>query len=101
MAAANDLTDRAWRDIFVAAGGGDAAIGIKGIAVPMVARDGEHFVAHVLPLTSGARRRAGASYAAVAALFVHKASMATPSAPEVIAKPTGSHHPNCGYCSPW
>jgi DNA-binding CsgD family transcriptional regulator len=39
-----------------------------------------------LPLTSGARRRAGASYAAVAALFVHKAALDTPSPPEVIAK---------------
>ena len=35
------------------AGGGDAAVGIKGIAVPMAARDGERYVAHVLPLTSG------------------------------------------------
>jgi DNA-binding NarL/FixJ family response regulator len=40
----------------------------------------------VLPLTSGARRRAGVSYAAAAALFVYKAELATPSPPEVIAK---------------
>jgi DNA-binding CsgD family transcriptional regulator len=40
----------------------------------------------VLPLTSGARRRAGASYAAAAAMFVHKAALDTPSPPEVIAK---------------
>jgi len=33
-----------------------------------------------------ARRRAGTSYAAVAALFVHKAALDTPSPPEVIAK---------------
>jgi DNA-binding CsgD family transcriptional regulator/PAS domain-containing protein len=86
LATADPETDRALRDIFTAAGSGDAAIGIKGIAVPLTARDGEHHVAHVLPLTSGARRRAGASYAAVAALFVHKASLSTASAPEVIAK---------------
>ena len=72
--------------VFLAAGSGDAAVGIKGIAVPLTARDGEHYVAHVLPLTSGARRRAGATYAAVAALFVHKAALETPSPPEVIAK---------------
>ena len=71
---------------FAAAGNGDAAIGVKGVAVPVVARDGEHHVAHVLPLTSGVRRRAGASYVAVAALFVHKAALDTPSPPEVIAK---------------
>lgn len=86
LATADPDTDRALRDIFTAAGSGDAAIGIKGIAVPLTARDGERHVLHVLPLTSGARRRAGASYAAVAALFVHKASVSTPSAPEVIAK---------------
>jgi hypothetical protein len=62
-------------EIFPVARGGDAAVGTKGIAVPLSARDGAHYVAHVLPLTSGARRRAGTSYAAVAALFVHKAAL--------------------------
>ena len=54
--------------------------------MPLLARDGERYVAHVLPLTSGARRRAGASYAAVAAMFVHRAAVDTPSPPEAIAK---------------
>jgi DNA-binding CsgD family transcriptional regulator len=54
--------------------------------VPLSARNGEHHVAHVLPLTSGARRRAGTAYAAVAAVFVHKVALTTPSPPEVIAK---------------
>jgi DNA-binding CsgD family transcriptional regulator/PAS domain-containing protein len=84
---ANDpQADRALADIFVAAGEGDAAIGVKGIAVPLNAIDGARWVAHVLPLTSGARRRAGASYAAVAALFVRKAALETPLPPEAIAK---------------
>jgi DNA-binding CsgD family transcriptional regulator len=78
--------DRILADTFATAGHGDEAIGVKGIAVPIVARDGERHVAHVLPLTSGARRRAGTSYAAVAALFVHKAALDTPSPPEAIAK---------------
>jgi hypothetical protein len=73
-------------DTFATAGDGDAAVGIKGVAVPLVARDGERHVAHVLPLTSGARRKAGTSYAAVAALFVHKASLDGPWPPEAIAK---------------
>jgi DNA-binding CsgD family transcriptional regulator len=73
-------------DTFAAAGNGDTAIGIKGIALQLTARDGERHVAHVLPLTSGARRRAGTSYAAAAALFVHKAALDTPSPPEAIAK---------------
>ncbi len=78
--------DQALADIFATAGNGDAAVGIKGVAVPLVARDGQRHVAHVLPLTSGARRRAGAGYAAAAALFVHKATLDTPSPPEVIAE---------------
>lgn len=73
-------------DTFATAGNGDAAVGIKGVAVPVVARGGERYVAHVLPLTSGARRQAGATYAAAAALFLHKAGLDTPSPPEAIAK---------------
>lgn len=84
--ATDPQADRALADIFVAAGEGDAAIGVKGIAVPLNAIDGARCVAHVLPLTSGARRRAGATYAAVAALFVHRAALETPSPPEAIAK---------------
>ena len=85
--AANDAdAEEALHDVFLAAGSGDAAVGIKGIAVPLMTREGERYVAHVLPLTSGARRRAGTSYAAVAALFVHKAALETPSPPEAIAK---------------
>ena len=85
--AANDASaEQALHDVFLAAGSGDAAVGIKGIAVPLTSHNGERYVAHVLPLTSGARRRAGTSYAAVAAMFVHKAALETPSPPEVIAK---------------
>jgi DNA-binding CsgD family transcriptional regulator len=62
------------------------AVGVKGIGVPLTAREGERYVAHVLPLTSGARRKAGTNYAAIAALFVHKAALQAPSPPEVIAK---------------
>jgi DNA-binding CsgD family transcriptional regulator len=40
----------------------------------------------VLPLTSGARRRAGVAYSAVAALFVRRATLDTSSPPEVIGK---------------
>lgn len=76
----------ALNEIFPVARRGDAAVGTRGIAVPLRARDGAQYVAHVLPLTSGARRRAGTSYAAVAALFVHKAALETPSPPETIAR---------------
>ncbi len=75
---------RALKDI-VAASGGDAAMGIKGVAVPLTGRDGERYAAHVLPLTAGARRLTYASYAAVAAVFVRKAAIEAPLAPEIIA----------------
>jgi DNA-binding CsgD family transcriptional regulator len=86
LTASDPDANRALRDIFLAAASGDAAIGIRGVAVPLVARDGERYVAHVLPLSSGARRSAGVSYAAAAALFVQKAALATRSPPEAIAK---------------
>jgi TolB-like protein/DNA-binding CsgD family transcriptional regulator len=75
--------DRALRSAFSAAEGGDGALGTQAIAVPL-ATDGQRFVAHVLPLTSGARRRADASYAA--AVFVRQADIDAPAAPEIIAK---------------
>jgi DNA-binding CsgD family transcriptional regulator len=77
---------RTLRDVFAAAGQGDAALGIKGIAVPLIGKDGERYVAHVLPLMSGARRRAGIDRAAVAALFVRRAALVTSSTSQVIGE---------------
>jgi DNA-binding CsgD family transcriptional regulator len=73
----------------MAAGNGDAAVGRKGIAVPLRARDGGRYLANVLPLTSGARRKAHISYAAAATVFVHKATLDRPSPPEAIAQEFG------------
>jgi len=85
--APNDVAaEQGLYEIFSMAESGDAALGTRGVAVPLIARDGEHYVAHVLPLTAGARRQAGAAYAAVAAVFVHKAALDMPSPQEVIAK---------------
>jgi DNA-binding CsgD family transcriptional regulator len=79
-------TDETLRQLFAATGGSDLALGTKGIALPLLARDGERFVAHILPLRSGARRRAGRGYAASAAVFVRKAAPDALLPPEVIAK---------------
>jgi DNA-binding CsgD family transcriptional regulator len=46
-------------------------------------------IANVLPLTSGARRRAGACYAAAATVFLSKATLDLPSPPEAIATEFG------------
>ena len=84
---ASDLAiNAALREILVAANVGDAALGTKGIALPLTAHDGERYVAHVLPLTSGARRAAGLAYNAVAALFIRKAALEPFSPPEVIGE---------------
>jgi DNA-binding CsgD family transcriptional regulator len=86
LVACDAQADRTLREVFAAAGQGDAAVGTKGIAVSLIGTDGERHVAHALPLTSGARRRAGITYTAAAALFVRKAALAAPSPFEVIGK---------------
>ena len=82
---ANDPdADQALREALAAAAG-DRGLDTQGIAVPLTG-NGQPYLAHVLPLTSGHRRKAGAGHAAVAALFVRKAELDAPPAPEVIAK---------------
>ena len=84
---ANDPeVDCALREIAAAAGSGDAAVGTKGIVLPLTAHDGEPCVVHVLPLTSGARGQAGAIYTAVAAVFVRKVGLDSPPSSDVIGK---------------
>ena len=74
------------RELFASAGDGDSAVGIKGIALPLTAQNGDRYVANVLPLTSGARRRSGIVSTAVAALFIHKSSLAMQPPPQIIAQ---------------
>jgi DNA-binding CsgD family transcriptional regulator len=69
LIAADAKVNSALREIFVAADEG--AANVAGISLPLTARGGERYVAHVLPLRSGARRRAGAA----ATVFVCKATM--------------------------
>jgi DNA-binding CsgD family transcriptional regulator len=85
IAALDPEGSRNLHDIFTAAQAGDAAVGKRGIALPLKARTGERYVAHILPLTSGARRKAGVSYSAAAAMFVRKAALDLPSPPEAVA----------------
>jgi len=54
LLAANDQeANRVLADAFATAGNGDAAVGIKGVAVPLVAGDGERYVAHLLAIDVG------------------------------------------------
>jgi DNA-binding CsgD family transcriptional regulator/PAS domain-containing protein len=65
------------RDACVAAGSGKIAI---------TTRDGDDYVAHVLPLSSAARWRSDSGSTAVAVIFLSKAGLATCSSPELIAQ---------------
>lgn len=86
LSLADPEADQVLRDTLASASAGDLAVGTKGIAVPIASADGGHYVAHLLPLTSGARRKAGAVYSAVAAVFVRKADLNLPHPVEALAK---------------
>jgi DNA-binding CsgD family transcriptional regulator/PAS domain-containing protein len=77
--------DRTLRETAAASAAGDD-IGMKAIALPLSARNGERYVAHLLPLSAGTRRRTATAHGATAALFVRKATMDQPSSPEAIGK---------------
>jgi DNA-binding CsgD family transcriptional regulator len=85
--AVNDAdAGRVLHSFFAAASNGDAAVGARGIAVPLMARHGERYIAHALPLTSGARQRAGIAYAATTAVFVCKTALNLWSPMETVAR---------------
>lgn len=67
--------------------GGEAGRGVEGIiALSLLSRTSERYVAQILPLTFGARRRSGNRYAAVAALFIRKAMLQTSSLSDMIGR---------------
>jgi DNA-binding CsgD family transcriptional regulator len=86
VAARDGRTDETLRGIFAAIAAGDDAIGSEGFAAPLTARSGDLYVAHVLPLNTGERRRAREVFPAIAALFVRRAALKEPSLPQAIAK---------------
>ena len=77
---------RMLRDILQAAASGDASIGTRGVGVPLSASADNRWFAHVLPLTSGHRQNAAAMFAAIAAVFVRKASPGGATPLEMLAK---------------
>src|SRR6478752_7517743 len=58
----------------------------RGSAVPLKDQEGEHYIAHVLPLTANEPNKAGKVSTAVAALFVRKAELETALPSEVIGR---------------
>lgn len=82
----NAVIDRILRNVLAAgAMQNDLAAAAKGASLGLRDRDGGEYVAHVLLLNSGQRRKAVSNHSAVAAVFVQKAVM-NPSLPELIAK---------------
>lgn len=65
---------------------GEGVPAVPSVAIPLSASAGHRHVAHLLPLTSGSRRKAGPGYAAVAAMAVRKLALDLPAAPEIIAE---------------
>ena len=86
LVARDAQADWTLREVFAAAGQGDEALGTKGIAVPLTGEEGERYVAHALPLTSGARQSAGITQTAAAALFIRKTAPVLSGRPEVIGE---------------
>jgi DNA-binding CsgD family transcriptional regulator len=86
LRAASPKADHILRDIFASADKGDASVGIRGVAVPLIDTSQEQWFAHVLPLTSGNRKQAGLAHAAVAAVFIRKTAPDAPPPLESIAK---------------
>ena len=82
----DSAANHALRDAVAAAPNGDIAVGDKGIAVTVAAdATGQHF-AHMLPLTSGSRRRAGEHHESVAAVCVRKASFEVSSPLKLVSR---------------
>ena len=75
FSAVDTQTDHTLRDVFKDAENGDQSTSTKGVDVSFSTPGGERYVAHVLPLTSGARRKTSVAYSAVAAVFVRKAEL--------------------------
>jgi len=84
-AAAAD-TDRVLHDIFASAETGDASVGVRGVAVPLMDVGQERWFAHVLPLTSGRRYEASRAAHAVAAVFIRRIAPNAPPPLEALAR---------------
>lgn len=76
----------ALREVVAKAAAGDAAVGIKGIALMLPDREGTEYVADCLTLTSGTRLSTGASFGAVVAIFVRKAMPGLQSPVELLSR---------------
>jgi DNA-binding CsgD family transcriptional regulator/PAS domain-containing protein len=61
-------------------------LGSEGVLVPLRTCDGERYIARAMPLANAAPRGAGETAEATTAVFVRRATMDAPSAPDIIAE---------------
>jgi hypothetical protein len=84
LKACDEKSDQTLQDVLAAADVEDSPH-VSRVVVPLnVPNEGPH-VAHLLPLTTGARRKANVTYSAIAALFVRKAELDLPHPFEALA----------------
>jgi DNA-binding CsgD family transcriptional regulator len=76
----------ALRDVLTAANGGAAFPASRGAAIGLLTRDGQRFVATVIPLSRNAGRKRDKSHSAVAAVFVRKAEIDLTMPLEAVAR---------------
>ncbi|XIA63601.1 helix-turn-helix transcriptional regulator [Bradyrhizobium sp. TZ2] len=86
LVATNPSANDTIQTALVCAKMGGANFAADVVALPLTGTDGQHYVAHILPLTSRTRQKTGAGHAATTAMFVCKAQVETPAVPEIIAK---------------
>jgi DNA-binding CsgD family transcriptional regulator/PAS domain-containing protein len=78
--------DRVLRQALAGTAVGDRATTSASISLHLMARDGSHYVGHLLPLTAGRRQMFAANFEACAVLFIGKAALDTIVAPDLVRK---------------
>ncbi len=85
LSATEPAADRALKDGLRAIENGDPLITARGVTIALSEAPDHRWIAHVLPLVDGMRRRTGKSHDAVAAVFVRNSLFATPTPLETLA----------------
>lgn len=87
LTAVDRSADRAIRAALAATvSGDDVSLGSGAPSIVLTTRTGDRFLAHILPLSSGARQKASLGYSATAAIFVRRAEIPVVSGVEAVAR---------------
>jgi DNA-binding CsgD family transcriptional regulator/PAS domain-containing protein len=86
LAGGDAQAERALRETAILPRAEGVNLGREGIVVPLRTCDGERYIARAMPLASTAPRGAGDTAEATTAVFVRRATMDPPPAPDIIAE---------------